>query len=153
MKKTAIISECGYYRYELRREWDNLLPTVLFICLNPSTADNETDDPTSRVCINYAKRWGYGSLTIANLFAYRSTNPDILSTVNDPVGPKNDAHLKRLIKESDEVICAWSNDGGLYKRDQDVLPLVSNPKCLVKLKSGKPGHPLYKSRNLAPVPL
>jgi len=32
----------------------------LFIGLNPSTANEEVDDPTIRRCVNYAKDWGYG---------------------------------------------------------------------------------------------
>ena len=55
MKKDALLSEDRKYRYLLSRAWDEAKPTVLFIGLNPSTADEETDDPTIRKCINYAK--------------------------------------------------------------------------------------------------
>lgn len=111
MNKSAVISECGLYRYELRRTWNADKTWVLFICLNPSKADEEQEDNTSRVCINYAKRWGYGGLVIANLFAYRSTDPGNLYKVLDPVGPENDDYLKRLSSEASETICAWSDDG------------------------------------------
>ena len=153
MKRSAVISECGFYRYELRRVWDDDKPWVLFICLNPSTADHEQEDNTSRVCINYAKRWGYGGLVIANLFAYRSTDPENLYKVDDPIGPENDIHLKRLSTQAIETICAWSDDGGHMGRDMSVLTLLKSPKCLTMLKSGRPGHPLYKSKDLKPIPL
>ena len=153
MEKTAIISECGLYRYELRRVWDDSKPWVLFICLNPSTADHEQEDNTSRVCINYAKRWGYGGLVIANLFAYRSTAPSMLRQVDDPIGKENDAHLKRLSQEATDTVCAWSDHGGYMDRDLAVLPLLKAPKCLAKLKSGRPGHPLYKPKDLKPIGL
>lgn len=73
MIKDAILSEDRKYRYILSRTWDETKPTVLFIGLNPSTADEKTDDPTIRKCINYAKCWGYGKILMANLFAFRST--------------------------------------------------------------------------------
>jgi len=153
MKKSAIISECNQYRYELRRVWDDSKPWVLFICLNPSTADHENEDQTSTVCINYAKRWGYGGLVIANLFAYRSTDKSVLYSVTDPVGSENDAHLKRLSAEAVETVCAWTDDGAFLDRDKIVLPMLTNPKCLAKLKSGRPGHPLYKKAELKPISL
>lgn len=153
MKKSAIISACGNYRYELRRVWDNSKLLVLFICLNPSTADQEEEDNTSRVCINYAQRWGYGGLIIANLFAFRSTEPSKLFTIDDPIGPENDLHLKKLSNEATMVVCAWSETGGYKNRDKEVLRILKNPHCLTKLKSGRPGHPLYKRKTLSPIPL
>ena len=43
----AIISDCSKYRYELHREWDKKKGKVLFIMLNPSTADHVEDDLTT----------------------------------------------------------------------------------------------------------
>lgn len=152
MIQTATISDCQQYRYELRRVWDDTKPLVLFIGLNPSTADAETDDNTSRVCINYAKRWGYGGLLLGNLFAFRSTDQSALYTASDPVGPDNDVWLRRLQAEAEIVICAWSATGSYRSRDKVVLGFLHNPHCLTKLKSGYPGHPLYKSADLQPMP-
>jgi hypothetical protein len=152
MKQSAVISDCQQYRYELRRVWDESKPLVLFIGLNPSTADGETEDNTSRVCINYARRWGYGGLLLGNLFAYRSTDQSALYTAPDPVGPKNDKWLKKLQDEAKLVICAWSGTGSYKDRDTTVLHFLRNPHCLIKLKSGHPGHPLYKRSDLQPVP-
>lgn len=153
MQKSAMISQCGKYRYELRRIWNEAKCSVLFICLNPSTADHEQEDNTSRVCINYAKRWDYGGLVIANLFAYRATDPARLRDVDDPVGSENDRLLRILINEASLTVCAWSNHGGYLNRDKTVLGLIKSPFCLTVLKSGRPGHPLYKRRTLTPIPL
>ncbi len=150
MKMSAKLSTCGSYRYELHRSWDTELESVLFIGLNPSTADHTRDDQTSRVCINFAMRWGYGGVTIANLFAFRSTDPARLKTATDPVGPENNRVLRRLCKKSSLVICAWSDMGGYLARDKEVLGMINKPHCLSRLKSGRPGHPLYKSRALLP---
>lgn len=153
MKLSAVISDCQQYRYELRRTWDTTKPTVLFIGLNPSMADAQIEDPTSRVCINYAKRWGYGAMALGNLFAFRSTDSSVLSRIPDPVGPENDAWLKRLGSEATMVVCAWTDVGKLQERDAAALTFLRNPHCLKVLKSGRPGHPLYKRADLLPMPL
>ena len=57
MKKSAIISDCNKYRYELHREWDKDKKKVLFIMLNPSTADADNNDLTTIRCVNFAKKW------------------------------------------------------------------------------------------------
>lgn len=153
MQTSAVLSRCGRYRYALRRVWDDARPLVLFIGLNPSTADGTRDDNTSRVCIHYAKRWGFGGLLLGNLFAWRATDPAALRAVPDPVGPRNDARLQALQDAAVLVVCAWGDAGGYRGRDQQVLARLKAPHCLVKLASGRPGHPLYKRADLKPVPL
>lgn len=86
MKSEAILSVDRKYRYVLTRTWDETLPNIMFVGLNPSTADETTDDPTIRRCINFAKSWGYGGLYMVNLFAYRSTNPNNIRIVDNPIG-------------------------------------------------------------------
>jgi len=153
MKKSAVISMCKTYRYQLRRTWDEAKPVVLFIGLNPSTADAESDDRTSRVCIGYAKRWDFGGLLLGNLFACISTDKSVLPHVPNPVGPKNDDYLLAMQKEACLVVCAWGDSSALRGRDTQVLSFIKNPHCLVRLKSGRPGHPLYKRAELRPIPL
>ena len=151
LASSAVLSRCRRYRYELRRVWDASAPLVLFVGLNPSTADARRDDNTSRVCSNYARRWGYGGLLLGNLFAFRSTDPAGLLRAEDPVGPGNDAALDRLQAQAALVVCAWSAAGAYRQRDQAVLQRLRDPHCLVRLKSGHPGHPLYKRASLRPV--
>ena len=153
MNRSAVISNCKLFRYELRRVWDESAPLVLFVGLNPSTADGTNEDNTSRVCINYAKRWGYGGLLLGNLFAFRSTDQSALYTASDPIGPENDTWLKSLQAEARLVVCAWTNTGAYKGRDLAVLKYLEAPRCLAKLKSGRPGHPLYKRADLQPIPL
>lgn len=89
----AILSACGTYRYHLWRLWDKALPVMVFVMQNPSTADASHDDPTIRKCIGFAKRHGYGGISVRNIFALRATDERILLTHHDPFGPENDAHL------------------------------------------------------------
>lgn len=62
----------GRYRYLLWRTWDMTRPRLLWVLLNPSTADDQTDDPTLRRCIRFSRDWQYGGLEIVNLFAFRT---------------------------------------------------------------------------------
>ena len=39
LENDAVLSDCGKYRYLLRRTWDHGQPRALLIMLNPSTAD------------------------------------------------------------------------------------------------------------------
>src|SRR5258707_10232275 len=66
--------------------------TVLFVMLNPSTADGQGDDPTIRKCVGFAQRWGYDRMKVVNLFAYRATDPRMLLSLperDDPFGVRN----------------------------------------------------------------
>lgn len=125
---------------------------MLFIGLNPSTADENKDDQTIRRCIDYAQRWGYGGLKMANLFAYRATLPSDLKKAKEPIGVDNNGYIKELSKGAAITIVAWSNDGSYLDRDKDVLKLIEEPMCLNINKSGQPSHPLYQKKELQPKP-
>lgn len=152
MEKRAILSADRKYRYVLTRIWDETKPTVVFIGLNPSTADEEVDDKTIRKCIGYAKRWGYGKLIMVNLFAFRSTDPYMLKKVEDPVGPDNDSYIQKCVSESNLVIACWGNDGKLLNRDKVLMDSLPNLVCLKRNKNGTPHHPLYLSKDITPMP-
>jgi len=150
--KSAVISECGQYRYELRRIWQPKTGAVCFVMLNPSTADADIDDPTIRRCMGFAATWGYGGIIVGNLFAYRATDPNFLKIIQDPVGPMNDEFLKVMSERADITICAWGDHGRYLNRGSAILRLLDVPNCLAINKSGSPKHPLYAKRYLTPKP-
>ncbi|EGF20712.1 MULTISPECIES: DUF1643 domain-containing protein [Streptococcus] len=152
MKKDAILSEDRKFRYILSRVWDEAKPTVLFIGLNPSTADENEDDPTIRKCINFAKSWGYGGILMANLFAYRATNPRVLYSEQDPIGSDNDFYIKEYADKSEMIIACWGNHGSFNNRSHEVYGLVDSLHCLDTNKSGEPKHPLYIRNDAKPKP-
>lgn len=156
MIKSAVISKDGKYRYTLLRDWSPLYEDpkmVTFIGLNPSTADAHKDDPTCRRCINFAKDWGFDAMIMVNLFAYRSTDPTLLSQVQDPVGPMNDSAIMSALQNSQLVIAAWGNRGGLRARHVEVKDILSQHlwqqdiKCFGMTNMGHPVHPLYQPSN------
>lgn len=153
MKKDAKLSDCRKYRFALWRIWDESKPQVMFIGLNPSTADETEDDPTLLRCMNYAKLWGFGGVCMANLFSYRATDPAVMLAANDPVGSENDQWLIQLSSTAGLVIAAWGNTGGHMGRSKKVKQLLPNLHCLKINKSGEPAHPLYQKATLQPMPL
>ena len=148
VNKNATFSDCRKYRYGLSRTWNGKKKTILFIGLNPSTANEKIDDPTIRRCINYAQNWGYGSLLMVNLFAYRATMPSELKNVKNPIGNDNDLHIIELSKKADIAVAAWGNEGTLLNRDKEVKKILPNLMCLKINKSGQPAHPLYQKKDL-----
>lgn len=150
MKNTAILSKCRKYRFALWRTWDDTKPYVMFIGLNPSTADERNDDPTLARCINYAKSWGFGGLCMANLFAYRATNPNDMKSATDPIGSKNNDWLVKLANEAGLIVAAWGNDGSYLGRSKQIKELLTNVYCLKLNKSGEPAHPLYQKSDITP---
>ena len=115
--------------------------------LNPSTADEVQLDPTCARARGYAERWGYGSLVVTNLFAYRETSPELMKAARDPVGRGNDAAILRAARQSAIVVCAWGNHGGFLGRSSAVLKILGAKKILLHAlrinAGGEPAHPLY----------
>lgn len=141
------------YRYTLTRKWDESKPTLGWIMLNPSTADETDDDPTIRRCVGFAKDWGYGSITVGNLFALRATDPDELREHHDPVGDKNDDDLRAVCEFADKVIAAWGANGDLEGRGREVGQMLdADLYALDTTKDGHPVHPLYQPSDTEPEP-
>lgn len=157
MEKSAVFSPCRTYRYALWRSWAGMFPSgkgyAMFIGLNPSTADEVEDDPTIRRCIAFARDWGYDALCMANLFAFRATDPAVMVAHHAPVGLDNDRHLVELAANAGMVIAAWGTNGTHFARDVAVKAMLPNLHYLHLTQAGHPGHPLYLPANLKPVPM
>lgn len=162
MERTAYLSLDGVYRYRLGRVWDPELPVLGWIMLNPSKADALVDDPTIRRCISFARRWGFGGIDVANLFAYRATDPAELADAASPLGRENLRELLTMITDFEsvgEVICAWGAwTGHPVIRRLVVGYVMGRAKaagrelwCLGETKAGAPKHPLYLPGETIPV--
>jgi len=149
--KSAIISKCGLYRYELRRIWQPKTGLVCWVMLNPSTADANNDDPTIRRCMGYAARWGYGGIVVVNLFALRCTDSSHIPDYDDAVGKGNNRYIKRASAEARLTMAGWGIRGRHLGRDKIVLAMLIDPHYLALTKNRSPRHPLYSLKGLDPV--
>lgn len=151
----ATLSPDGAYRYELGRRWGPG-PAVLWVMLNPSTADATTDDHTIRRCRAYAARWGLSALVVVNLYALRTPSPDALLYHDDPEGPANPATVQGWLEEVLEpeedravtmVVVAWGGSLPLRRRPHhtDVMGMAAGLGvplwCLGTIANGQPRHP------------
>jgi hypothetical protein len=166
----ARISADGKYRYLLWREWRGTHDpknwrwlggkdgageplgepkSVLFVMLNPSTADGSADDPTIRRCVGFARAWKFERIEVVNLFAYRATKPRDLFALEaaggDPIGWENSGIVDSAARDAGLVVCAWGGHGGFGGQDQTMRGwLGSKPQyALGFTKDGHPRHPLF----------
>jgi hypothetical protein len=152
---SAIFDASNSYRYSLWRTWSAYHPRIVFVLLNPSTADEERNDPTIRRCIGFAQTWKFGSVEVVNLFAYRATDARMLLKIDDPVGEENNRFLIMAVERCSTVVVGWGTSGTLLGRDRQVLSLLAGRKevyCLGITKDGQPRHPLYVKGNSVLVP-
>jgi hypothetical protein len=145
------------YRYSLTRTWEESKPYALFVLMNPSTADPNSDDPTVAKCCRFAKAWGYGGIVVANTFAYRCTDQKRLLEIEDPIGPDNDKHIIEMAKKAAIVVFAYGEPHkSLRSRGRALAKLLIEkahvtPYVLSLGKKSTPKHPLYLKETLKPV--
>lgn len=148
-KVEAFLSEDGVYRYWLEIKWDEKLPMMAFVLWNPSKADHRIDDPTALRVVGFAKREGCGGVIIANLFAFRATDPKQMMSAEkngtDIIGPSNFPTLLDIPERAHKVVVGWGagvKDHEARKRFVDYMGSV-RLWCLGTTQSGEPRHPLY----------
>ena len=150
----AVFSADKLHRWALWRRWGPG-PAVAFIGLNPSTADEQQDDPTVRRCIRFTKAWDYDALFMLNIFAFRSTDPMTLRVVPDPIGDENDRYLTSWSAATVMTVAAWGVHGSYLDRENAVRRLFAERGLALRYlrltKAGHPGHPLYLPKTLVPV--
>ena len=133
------------YRYMLLRCWDTNKPRIAFIGLNPSTANENTDDPTIRRVVQFAKDFGYGRVYMLNLFGFVTAYPEELKMCEDPIGNNNE-YLDHYCGMVDAIVFAWGNFD-VFGRDKEIIKKFPSAFCLGKNKNGSPKHPLYLKSN------
>lgn len=139
-------------RYALWRIWNPKLPLVMFVGLNPSTA-NETDlDRTVTRVLAFSKNLGFGGFYMMNCFSFVSTDPDMLQLNDD--NTTNDTWLRKVGEKCERVIFSW----GVFKivrekeRDVQLTNMFPDAMVLKYTKDGYPYHPLYVSAKTQPIP-
>jgi len=163
---SAVISPCGHFRYSLTRVWDAAPPrpgVVVWVMLNPSTADGREDDPTIRRCVGFSKAWGYGALQVVNLYSLRATDPRELRRAaargDDVIGPENWARSVAALGGAALVILAWGAfraafhcQSWIHEIQLSKLAGCGDLHVLGRTQGGDPVHPLYQRGDLRPLP-
>lgn len=147
---SAVISECGAYRYRLDRDVQPEGLVFAYFGINPSTADHEIDDPTVKKWRGFSSRNGVRKFIVGNVFAFRSTKPKGLKLADDPFGPERDAYLSQIIAEADVLVPCWGNLDKMPKELRwapttllNQLLATSKPVLHFGVtESGQPMHPL-----------
>ena len=132
---------------------------LLFIMLNPASTIETLNNPskhrqTRTLCINFARRWGFGLLEVVNLFALEARTPKILFMANDSVGPKNDEWICDAVERVDKVVMAWGRHGSYRNRSKNVLEKmlpIKVPYYLMQTKGGEPKHPIGIPKDAQPI--
>ena len=139
ISRSADISNDKKDRFSLSRIWDSKKPKALYIMLNPSYADDESDDPTIRRLIFFSKKFKFGGFYVSNLFTQITPYPKELNMDNNSK-KKNLIIISELIKKSDLIVYAWGN---LVSEPLQLRKLIESPLCFGINKNGTPKHPLY----------
>lgn len=151
--RSAVLSDCGRYRYRLDRDTGRGMATAAGFMVNPSKADGTIDDQTIRKWSGFAERNGIGRFIIGNKFAYRATDVRELRHAADPIGPENDSHIERIMREADIHIVAWGPLAklpprlrGRWRKIVEIAEKVGcQLYCFGTALDGHPRHPLMLS--------
>lgn len=142
----AEFSEDRNYRYALWRIWDKSKPLVMFIGLNPSTANETDNDPTIKSVCRIAKNNGYGGVYMMNCFPIVSTDPSAVKDFEERDEPEDLENMRWLLdvsKKCSDVVFAWGNFKEVVNRAASLTGYFKNAKVLAVNKNGSPKHPLY----------
>lgn len=153
MRKWATVSQCERYRFDLGRDGG---PGTMVFCLNnPSTADAETEDPTSRRGYGFTLAFRRKTMVFVNTNPHRSTNPKLQLVPDEATLAKNDNYLRIYGLRDVLFVCAWG-DGAkpeLALRAETVLRSAgARLWCFGLTAKGNPKHPLYLPKGAALVP-
>lgn len=163
----AVLSDDRTYRYRLDRVWDKSSHRrMVVIGLNPSTADETTDDPTIRRCVHFAQREACGGLIMLNLFAFRATDPRECAKHYSTEKAKADLYFHErndivtcsacgvMERGNGPVVAAWGAHQMAVQRGDYVRRMLRTRGidllALGITKDGHPKHPLYL-RNDSPL--
>ena len=142
----AVFADDRTHRLYLWRRWNKQGPWVMFIGLNPSTADERLNDPTVRRCIGFAEKWGYGGIFMCNVFTLVSTDPEKLN-VETPIAMGAGLAMREIRSLCREAVAGWGNLITQVRQGEERVERIKRElsplQCLGLTKLGHPKHPLY----------
>lgn len=143
---TAVFSADRRHRYRLDRPM-GAGPAVLWVMLNPSTADEARNDPTVRRVLGFSRLWGCGKVIVCNLHSLRGTDPACLDELDDYTSHLGDDYVRAARCEAARVVIGWGAHGARWpRRVRHLCDLLGDDDlwCLgTTTHTHQPRHPLY----------
>jgi hypothetical protein len=151
VKGDATFSADGRYRQLMRRWTGDTFPDryVMFIGMNPSTADATVNDPTCAREWTFANREGFSAMVKANVGDYRATDPKMLLAPGvAAVSSENLPTIRRAAKAASlVVVCHGKLNKALAPAGQALVEALRSDCiemwCFGTNGDGSPKHPLY----------
>ena len=147
----AGFSEDGRYRTLMRRWLGDAFPAryLLFIGMNPSTADATVNDPTCGREWTFAQREGFDAMVKANVGDYRATHPKMLLQPGvQASSPANLPAIRQAAAGAAQVIlCHGKLNKALAAAGAELVDALKADGvalwCFGTNGDGSPKHPLY----------
>jgi hypothetical protein len=158
VRREAKFSDDRRYRYWLKIVWDESLPCLGSIGLNPSDADEFDNDNTIRREIGFAQVLKCGALLKTNIYSYVTPYPKELDEATDPIGGIKgwfNSIAEYLVKNNCKPILAgWGAHAGERGIEAKAHFAAMGLKldCLGLNKDGSPVHPLYQPYSATLIP-
>lgn len=147
----ATFSADGRYRQLMRRWLGASFPEryILFVGMNPSTADASVNDPTCAREWTFARREGFDAMVKANVGDYRATDPKMLLAPGvAAVSDANIPAIRQAASGADFVIlCHGKLNKALAPAGKALVEALRSDGidlwCFGTNGDGSPKHPLY----------
>ena len=148
LRTEIVASDCGAFRYSLRKIWDEQKPSLAILMICPSSSGEVAVDTSTMLTLGNCYRLGYGSVTILNLFS--KVNDFDLKDPNET----DEENLQAILKSAGSVDCFVLGAGTgkaknkvFQQRLEQVLtvlrPYEDKLHCLCDKDGGSRGlHPL-----------
>jgi hypothetical protein len=145
---SAVLSDCGLYRYRLDRDIQEQGLVIAYFGINPSTADALIDDHTVRKWRGFTLRNGGRKFVVGNVFSYRATDVNALATIEQPCGPDHIQHLGEIIEVADVLVPCWGVSAKVpaslhYYIKNTLHLLLASGKPVLHFGTTKAGDPLH----------
>lgn len=156
----AVFSADGRHRQIMRRWLGESFPEryILFIGMNPSTADGTVNDPTCAREWSFAQREGYAGMAKGNVGDYRATHPKMLLVPGVvAASPDNLPSLRASARGADRVVlCHGKLNKALAAAGAELVQALREDGialwCFGTNGDGSPKHPLYLRADTPLVP-
>lgn len=144
VRGSAIFSRCGNYRPYLSRCWGEGR-TIMWLCMNPSSATDQLDDATSKKLTRHSRRLGYSKMFLLNVMDYRATDPRQIH-LDAERSNRNIHYITKCAALTETVVFAYGrlkDRRGWKDYAAEAVQACRGiqPQCVLINRNGSPRHP------------